>query len=537
MGHGKETPRQKMIGMMYLVLTALLALNVQKEVLNAFVIVDEGMTKMNENYSKKNEEMYFAFDQANAQNPAKSKKWRDIAYTVKQKSEELYENIQDLKLKILSTAGEVEAVKGREINTMLINGKENTDVPAQVMIVEGNGKKLKAMIEDYRRYLIEQIDPKAEALINSLETGLSTKDPEPVGGKTESWESEHFEHLPLAGVLTIMTGLQSNVKNAEADVLRYLYTMIDKGSFKFTSLEATVIANSNYVIQGNEYQAKVFMAAFDTTQDPEIYLGPCDSVRTEEGYVYTEKKGFNYGAPLPVKKGKGIYSVRATAPGEKNLVGIIKLKAPSGGQDIIRPFKTSYRVAEPMLVVSPTKMNVFYLGVDNPVEISVPGVEAEKIFPSISNGTITKSGKSFIVRPSKSGIAQINILAEIDKQKKQMGAKEFRVKIVPDPVAKVAGIKGSGVIDKNVLLAQSGIVAEMENFDFDLQFKVTEFKVSVNVGGFSNDKTSKSNKFTPEQFNLIKGANRGQKVYIEDVKAVGPDGSIRLLGSIALTLK
>jgi len=190
-----------------------------------------------------------------------------------------------------------------------------------------------------------------------------------------------------------------------------------------------------------------------------------------------------------------------------------------------------------MLVVSPTKMNVFYLGVDNPIEISVPGVPADKVFPSINNGTIVKDGKGFVVRPARSGTAEVSVMAEIEKTRKLMGTKQFRVKIVPDPVAKVAGIKGSGGIEKAVLLAQAGVVAEMENFDFDLTFKVVEFKVSVNIGGFSNDKVSKSNRFTEEQFSLIRQASRGQKVYIEDIKAVGPDGSTRLLGSIALTLK
>ncbi|MGC8802771.1 MAG: gliding motility protein GldM [Bacteroidales bacterium] len=536
MAHGKETPRQKMIGMMYLVLTALLALNVQKEVLNAFVIVEEGLGKMNENYAENNSSMYAAFEQAYAENPSKSKKWRDLALEVKKMADERYEMIQDLKLKILQTAREKEAIKGREIIPENINGKENTDIPAQVMITEGNGKKLRAAIEGFRKFLLDNIDPSYDNLRKSIEKGLNTNDPPPKEGKTESWESEHFEHLPLMGVITILSGMQSNIRNAESDMLRYLYSMIDKGSFKFTSLEAVVIANSNYIIQGNEYQAKVFLAAFDTTQDPTIYIGPYDSVRTEEGWEYKKREGYRYDS-LPVKNGKGIYTVKGTSIGDKVWTGLIRLRAPGGGKDLYKPFKAQYRVAEPMLVVSPTKMNVFYLGVDNPIEISVPGVPADKVFPSINNGTIVKEGKGFIVRPARSGAAEVTVMAEIEKTRKLMGSKQFRVKVVPDPVAKVAGIKGAGGIEKAVLLAQTGVVAEMENFDFDLSFRVTEFKVSVNIGGFSNDKISKSNRFTEEQFSLIRQANRGQKVYIEDIKAVGPDGSTRLLGSIALTIK
>ena len=118
-----------------------------------------------------------------------------------------------------------------------------------------------------------------------------------------------------------------------------------------------------------------------------------------------------------------------------------------------------------------------------------------------------------------------------------MGTKDFRVRLVPDPVAKVNNIKGSGSIDKAILLAQAGVVAELENFEFDLAFKVTEFNVSSIVGGFSSDKFTKSNRFSAEQMALIKQSSKGQKVYITDIKAVGGDGTIRPLGSIALTIK
>ena len=542
MGHGKETPRQKMIGMMYLVLTALLALNVQKEVLNAFVIVDEGIVKMNENYAVKNEKMYDAFELAVIEKPKKAKKYRDIAIEVKKQSNEIYEMANDLKLKIVGIGekGNKEAITGKEIQPGKISGKEDMNIPGQVMIVEKSGAKLKHAIESYKEFLLKNIDPKAENIRNTISKGLNTEDPPAQDGKLESWESEHFEHLPLVGVTTVLSGLQSSIRNAESDMLRYLFTMIDKGTFKFTSLEATVIHNSNYIIQGNEYQAKIFLAAFDTSQNPSIYIGPLDSIKNDDGtYDYKKKAGVNYDS-LPVKNGKGNYIRKAGGVGPVKLTGIIMLRAPDGGVPIYKPFKSEYQVVEPMLVVSPTKMNVFYTGVENPVEISVPGVPSDKISASINNGTIKPIGKgAFIVMPTRIGqLAQVNVIAEIEKGKKRnMGTKDFRVKMVPDPIAKVAGIKNSGSIEKNLLLAQFGVVAEMENFDFDLKFKVTEFSVSTIVGGFTSDKPSKSNKFTVEQMALIKQATKNQRVYIESVKAVGPDGSIRTLGNISLTIK
>ncbi len=145
---------------------------------------------------------------------------------------------------------------------------------------------------------------------------------------------------------------------------------------------------------------------------------------------------------------------------------------------------------------------------------------------------------SYIVNPARLGQnADVSVLAEIEKTKRNLGSKTFRVRIVPDPVAKVAGIKGSGGIDRSVLLAQAGVVAEMENFEFDLSFRVIEFTVSTVVGGFTTDKYVKSNRFSTEQMNLIKQTSKGQKVYIEGIHAIGPDGTTRQLGSIALTIK
>jgi gliding motility-associated protein GldM len=332
-----------------------------------------------------------------------------------------------------------------------------------------------------------------------------------------------------------MSGLQANVRNAETDILRYLYTMIDAGSVKFNKVDATIIQNSNYVIQGNDYEAQVFLAAFDTTQSPKIYIGTYDSTMSEDGtYRYNMHKPYD---SLQIKSGKGIYTVKATRPGSVHWGGLIKMKTTEGGPDLERTFRSDYRVAEPLLVVSPTKLNLFYIGVDNPVDISVPGIPGDKLFPTIDNGTIQKQGPGYIVRPVRAGVnAQVTVIAEIDKVKKNMGAKTFRVKIVPDPVAKVAGIK-SGAIEKQYLLAQVGVVAEMENFEFDISFKVTSFTVSTNQGGFTIEKEAKSNRFTDDQQSVMGKASRGQKIYIENIKAVGPDGITRPLGAIVLTLK
>lgn len=538
MGHGKETPRQKMIGMMYLVLTALLALNVQKEVLNAFINIDEGMVKTIENFSKKNQLIYDDFGQKAAANPSKVKSWYDKALEVKKRADELYAMINKLKKEIvvLVDGPATAAIEGDKVSVKGINTKDNMDKPAQVMVGDNNngqGKVLKAAMVEYREFLLSLVDPKSTLVREAIEKELDTEDPPSHEGQRHSWESEHFEHLPLAGVITIMSGLQANIRNAESEALRYLYTQIEAGSFNFNKLEPTVIPNSSYIISGNDYNAEVFIAASDTTMAPTVYVGAFDSVRQEDGVYKYEMKG-NF-ETLEVKNGKGIYKRRTSGEGVQRWGGLIILKNLDG-TETARPFRREYMVAQGMISVNPMKMNVFYLGVDNPVKITASGLPPEKVFATSTNGTITRQKDgTWVVKPRTIGNNMIEVIGELDGKKSSLGYDEFRVKNVPDPVAKVNNSKG-GMIDKNVLLAQFGVIADMENFDFDLEFKVTEFTVAAVVRGFTKEVPTKGNKFTDEQKELIRALNKGNSMYIQDVRAVGPDGTVRRLNTINFKL-
>lgn len=518
MAHGKETPRQKMIGMMYLVLTALLALNVSKDILEAFVLVDESLTVTTENFTEKNKLIYDEFDKAYTSNPNKVKKWKDYADQVRKGADDLYNTLNDLKIQIIKKADKsTEAVDKQKINSKKITTKDNTDIPAHIMVGDNNngkGKELKEKINKFRELILSMVDKKDKDVISSIEKNLDTKDPAAVEGKKESWESEHFEHLPLIAVTTIMSKMQSDVRNAESEITRYLYGRIESGSFKFNKLEPTIIANSNYILKGNEYQAEVFLGAFDTTQTPNIIVD---------------------GKTLPVKNGRGVYTVSGGAPGNRKWGGIIQMKA-TDGTVIEKPFKAEYQVAEATAVISPTKMNVFYLGVDNPVSISVPGVPADKVFPSISNGTLHKVGNSYVVNPRQIGNALVTVVAEIDGKKKPMGNMEFRVKPIPDPIPKVAG-RRSGTIDRNTLIAQMVVQADLENFEFDAKFNVTEFTVSASIGGFTQDVTVKSNKISDAQKNIIRNAQKGGRVLFTGIKAIGPDGKPRDLNDIVFKIQ
>jgi len=546
MAHGKETPRQKMIGMMYLVLLALLALTVQKEVLDAFVLVDEGLTKTTGNFYLKNDVIYEEFDRAAAENPVKAGPWQAKALDVKSRSDELYRYIQDLKLEIIrkSEGDDTEAIQGEEIHGDKIGAKDDTFIPAEIMIGsanDGKGNDLKMAIEEFREHLLSLVDEENEGTRQSIESNLDTQDPEPVKGVQESWQSEHFENLPLIAVITLMSKMQSDVRNAEADILDYLYTQIDAGSFKFNLIEPVIISNSNHIVRGGEYEADVFMAAFDTTQEPIVYVGQYDSTIADDGtieYQMVGELGRDYDT-IPVEGGKGVYRVptsASTATGWKSWGGIIALKRMDGSFTN-KPFTSGYTVAPQSIVVSPTAMNALYQAVDNPIEISVPGYSASSISATINNGRMPGSGANYNAVPTREGTADISVSVTVDGVRRSMGSRRFRVAKVPDPDPTIAG-RNFGTLGKGDILAEMGLKAEMpEWFLFDLEFRITSFTLSATVGQFSQDFPSTSANFTSEQRQIIQGMRSGTRLIFTDCMAIGPDGGTRNLGTLSVKLR
>ncbi|MFC2080894.1 gliding motility protein GldM [Bacteroidota bacterium] len=543
MAHGKETPRQKMIGMMYLVLMAMLALNVSKDVLNAFVLVDEGLVKTTENFAKKNDVYYQEFDRAAAENPVKAGPWQAKALEVKRKTDELHQYIQELKLEIITTSeGEdSEAIEGEEIHGMMIGAKDDTQIPAQIMIGPDQGGKandLKAAIEELREYLLSLISEENETVRLSIESNLGTHE-HMSHGEMESWQISHFDQMPLIAVITLMSKMQNDVRNAESETLNYLYLQIDEGAFKFNFIEPIVIPKSNHIIRGNEFQANVFMAAFDTTQEPIVYIGDYDSIVADDGTVQYNMVG-NIGTDydtIEVTGGKGNYKVKTSSTGEKKWGGIISLKRMDGSFTN-KPFTSSYIVAEPALVVSPTEMNVFYQAIDNPVEISVPGYPASSIRASINNGRMTGSGTRYTVSPTKLGTANVSVSVMVDGQRKSMGTKPFRVEKVPDPETTIAGKKG-GTLTKSVVLAEIGLKAEMpEWFKFGgVSYKITSYEFEATIQGFAKKIPVQGSAFPSDLRDVVRNARANSRIYFNDITAVGPDGSTRTLPTLSLKIR
>ena len=544
MGHGKESPRQKMIGMMYLVLTALLALNVSKDAVEAFKLVDKSLTKTTENFTVKNDMIYQEFDQAASENPQKAGPWKNIAYEVKKRANEMFDYIQELKIEILIKAeGEDSEVFTEDggIDVEHVKKIDENNIPSEILVgSDQNGKAfdMKAAMEEYRTFLLDVIGNKDIAAANSIQASLDTEDPI-IKGEKVLWVNHMFQLSPLIAAITLLSKLQSDIRNTEAETLNFLYRQIDAGSFKFNSLIPTIITNSNYIMRGNEYKAEVFIAATDTTQQPEVLVGKYETIVGANGIEEYRMIGSDYLTLTVDERGRGIYKIKPTVFGEKTWGGLIRMRAPDGNI-ISYPFEEKYTVAPPNVVVSPTAMNVFYVGLDNPVDISVSG--AENVTATMTNGTIKKGTTkgfrgSFIASPRTPGtMANVTVTAEVNGVRRSFPPIEFRVQIVPPPVAKVAG-KNSGAIAKSMLAAQVMVFAELEDFLFNIKYNVTAFTIEINDRGFSVTEPSKSSRITAPQKSLINRLKRNDRVVFTDVKAVGPDGRQRSLPPIVLRIE
>lgn len=501
-----ETPRQKMIGMMYLVLTAMLALNVSADVLNAFTKVQEGLSGTIGNYKKKNAEVYNEIEMAYNLNPAKVAATREKTLKIKEEASELVDYIEGLKERIVKLAD------GPEGDVMNIQSKDNLDIGGQVMLNERAGGELKKKLDSFRELLLSYIDTKDSVLRASISNNLRTDVPN--GNQLQVWESYKFESIPLVGVVTMLTLYQSIVLTAERETINYLFAFMDSESFKFNKLEALVIPRSRYVLTGEKFEARVMLAAMDTTQRPEIIVN---------------------GRKIGYEGDFGVYKEAATKVGIHKVKGVINYITPSGAS-LPREFETDYEVADPAVVISPTKMNVFYLGVDNPVSLAAPGLPPDLIQPEISNGELIKTAEGYVVRPKVAGKkCEISVYANMNGQRRKLQTQEFRVKEVPDPVAKVAGFR-EGKIKKNLLLAAGGIDVEMENFDFDMKFTVQGFSMYTVVDGYAQDQVAKGAAFTTDQLKMIKSLKRNQILVIEQIMVKGPDGSTRRLPSISFKI-
>ncbi|MCD4680516.1 MAG: gliding motility protein GldM [Bacteroidales bacterium] len=530
----KETPRQKMIAMMYLVLTALLALNVSKDVINAFVIVSNSIKKSNENLAKKLQDTYSGFERNYLLNQVKVKPFWDKAKEAKLISAELVKYLENIKYEVISETENIPLDSAKVIALIEIENKENNTIPTNYFLgVSGDGsdgvaRVLKEKINNYREILIEFVDPKD---LDDVNLGLTTIGPYyDADGKELDWETYYFYNTILVADIAILNKFILDVYNAEYEVVTSLYKSIGKGDFKFDKIEAKVLPKSNFVFLGDYYEVEIIVAAYDTCQSPEVYF--------MEGISYLPVTDYTQAQLLDNKPGKIKMKFPAMSEGLKRYAGFVRARSSDGTVNDYH-FNSEYFVTKPSFTISAKKMNVFYIGVPNPVSISNFGIPSEYLRPAISCGTIGYDyySKDYIVNvPHGCNEAIITISANINGEYKQLGSKRFRVKRIPVPVATIAG-KNSGVVKRELLIVAGALSPQMpEDFDFDHSFVISSFTMTIQRGFKVYNYDSKNSYLTNEMIEQIKRTNRGQNIVFENIIVLDPSGFRRTLSAIVLTI-
>ncbi|MBC8053376.1 MAG: gliding motility protein GldM [Sphingobacteriaceae bacterium] len=508
MAGGKESARQKMINIMYLVLLAMLALNVSDTILNAFKNINDSLVVSTTNVEASINSLMTSFENTKLkEQPDRAKPLYDKAKQALAIGEDLNKYIEGLKQQFKTEGQGIDPETGDLVE------RSNQDIAPGIMINKMKGAELKAKINETDAKLRALVDPKERG---GLTFSLLAKDPENrVDGVRKSWEEVNFgEGTPLTAAMTILSKIQTDVKNAESDIIKRLLGNLDKAPVILDKFSAVAVAPSSYIIAGQPYTAEIFLTAYDSQANPQVSVN---------------------GSNVSVRDGKGMYTVSTSREGMFSYKGSITLRQADGTFKSYPLPEQKYQVSRPSAVVSPTAMNVFYIGVPNPVSVSAPGIPKENLRVSMSGGSISGSNGTYTVKVNSAGIAKVNVSADFNGKVQQIGSSEFRIKRIPDPVPQFAG-KSSGSVSSVQIKSQSTVFARLNGFEFDARFTVTGFTLiiakpradAVVIKGSGND-------LTPAMRTAMNAVAPGTRVIFDNIEAVGPDGSTRAIGAIALT--
>ena len=501
-----KEPRQKMINLMYLVLTALLALNVSSEILNAFKVVDISLQNSSSNLASANNTIYASLAEKLADPKTKDKAsiWEPKAAKAKKLSDDLNAYIDNLKTE-LKKASDSKMVDGKESFK-----EDNLDAATRLFETEGKGKELEAKLAAYRKAMLE-IDPEINTKFGKT---LPIDINPPVGqdGTKKEFTDAYFHMTPTVAGLTLLSKFQNNVKNAEHDVVTFCHEQIGAVKIKFDKTGVLVGQSSNYIMPGQEIVITAGIGAYSSAAQPKISIG---------------------GAGAAVVDGKATYKVSAAGAGAHSVpVSVTYLD-----QDGVSQTKTEtiqYTVGTPGgAAIMLDKMNVFYIGVPNPITIS-SGSGWDKTTVTTSGCSMSGSNGNRVISVSSGTAASITVNADGKSSKF-----DFRIKNIPDPIGMVGSSPG-GRIQSNVFKAQDFIRAELKNFDFDARFSVTSATVYFAGAGFANSGSVQTGTISSGSLAAIKSkidlCKPGSSVTFDDLKVVGPDGRSRTIPPVSFVL-
>ena len=503
-------PRQKMINMMYLVLTALLALNVSSEILNAFKTVNKSLENTNNTVDISTNSIMVSLEQKSkdAVTAAKGQIWYPKAVQVQNYSRDLFNYIQGLKDQILKDAG------GDPKDPTKKFKEDNLDIATRLLIEKGKGKELLSRLSEYRNNVLKKIDPKIDsAFAKSLPIDLTIPASRTKAGKT--WEGAYFHMVPTVAALTILSKFQNDVKTTENRVAAFCHEQVGKVEIIFDAFEAIVGQSTKYVMPGEEVEITAGLGAFSKSKLPDVFISG-------------NKIALN-------DKGMAIHKVPSGAIGEHTIPVKVTF-TDQDGKPQERTFDVKYTVGQANASIALDKMNVLYIGVDNPVSIAASGAGDDRIKASISSGSLIPVGKGKYVARVNSVTDDCKITVSVDG--KVAGVSQFRVRTIPRPIAVVGTYESGANVPAGAFKAQAGVGAGIKDFPFELSYRVNSFSISADTDeGYIDEAACTGNTWSNEARRILNNLKPGKTVMIDNIYATGDDGRRQKLPSLVYYIK
>lgn len=504
-------PRQKMINMMYLVLTALLALNVSSEILNAFKTVNSSLENTNITVNKSTEQIMasLAEKKTDPSSSIRANFWYPKAEEAQRLSKDIFTYIQSLKDKILTEAGG----DPKDNNKKYKEGE--LEVTTRIMIEKGEGKKLEKMLAEYKKNILG-IDPSIDSAFKTT-LPINLEKPKSANRAGKTWEGAYFHMVPAVAGLTILSKFQSDVKTSENRVVQFCHNKVGEVNVVFDSYGAVIGQSSNYLMPGQDIEITAGVGAFSKKAQPTIVIGGSAVQIGEDGAAHTKLPGGGIGLhTIPVK--------------------ITYMNQESGKMETIQK-NVEYNVGQANASIALDKMNVLYIGVDNPVSIAASGGGDDKVKASISNGTLTRVGNGKYIARVNSVNDNTTITVTVDG--KVSGASQFRVRTVPQAQAYIGGQPSGANILAGAFRAQGGVGAGIKDFPFELSYEVVSFTFTCDTDeGDIVSVPSTGNGFTGAVRKAVDThVKPGKLVTIDNIRVKGPDGRTTSAPSLIYYIK
>jgi gliding motility-associated protein GldM len=506
-----KEPRQKMINIMYLVLTALLALNVSSEILNAFKTVNRSLESSNKQVNLSTETIMKSLEDkvTDPQTKERAVPWLAKAKQVTGISKSLFDRIEILKNKILTLAG------GKPGDPTVSFKEDNLDIVTKMMVKEGEGKKLLEDLKKYQADIMKVDSAIAVEFKNSPFVDISN--PPGRDGKTKDWEIAYFNMVPTVAGITILSKFQNDIKTAENKVVTFCHTKVGEVKVIFDTYTAIVGQNSNYLMPGQEIEIKAGVGAFSKAAQPAISIGGSSVAIGEEGYA--------------------LYKGAAGGVGNHTIPVRISFFNQTTGKDDIREVNVEYTVGSANASIALDKMNVLYIGVDNPVTIAASGGGDDRVNATISgNATLTRTGAGKYI--ARVNAVNDNTIITVSVDGKVAGTAQFRVRTVPQAQAYVGAKPSGSNFTAAEFKAQAGVGAGIKDFPFELVYEVVSYTLTCDTD--DGDVYVGNNGGAP--FNAVRaGVNQhissGDIVTIDNIRVKGPDGRTSPAPSLVYYIK